>query len=430
MKIILKQIRKTVVFLFFIVLSGGVGYSLGQKKISFSLNQSRNFPQVTIERVLPTDKQGKVDFSLFWQVWDKLEEKHLNRKDFNYEKMVYGAISGLTSSLDDPYTFFLPPVENKETKDDLRGDFEGVGIQIGYNKDKQLAVIAPLSGTPAESAGLKPGDVITKIIDQSNNVDKETFDITLPEAVRLIRGKKGSEVTLSIFREGKDKVFDVTLKRDTIVVKSVEVSFVENINKRVAVLKLSRFGERTDEEWEQAVAEIKDQRSNLPAGKAGIKNYGGIVLDLRNNPGGFLQGSVFICSEFLGSGVIVQQDSGVNGKEIYQVDRRGSLLTDPLVVLINGGSASASEIVAGALQDAKRAKIVGEKSFGKGTVQEAEDLTNGAGLHITVSRGLLPSGRSIDKEGITPDIEIKVPEEETDDTKDLQLEKAIEILTK
>lgn len=422
MKITLKQIRKAVVILFFMVLSGGVGYSLGQKKIFFSLNQNRNFPQITIERALPADKQGKVDFSLFWQVWDKLEEKHLNRKDFDYNKMIYGAISGLTASLDDPYTVFLPPVENKETKDDLRGDFEGVGIQIGYNKNKQLAVVAPLDGTPAESAGLKSGDVITRIVDQPNNVDKETLGIALPEAVRLIRGKRGTSVTLSIFREGKDKIFDVTLKRDTIVVKSVEVSFVENNNKKVAVLKLSRFGERTYEEWEDAVAQIKDQRSK-------IKNYGGIVLDLRNNPGGFLQGSVFIGSEFLESGVIVQQDSGVNGKEIYQVDRKGSLITDPLVVLINSGSASASEIVAGALQDTKRAKIVGEKSFGKGTVQEAEDFAGGAGLHITVSRWLLPSGKSIDKEGITPDIEVKVPEEEKDDTKDLQLQKAIETLT-
>jgi len=422
MKITLKQIRKAVVILFFMVLSGGVGYSLGQKKISFSLNQSRNFPQITIERALPADKQGKVDFSLFWQVWDKLEEKHLNRKDFDYNKMIYGAISGLTASLDDPYTVFLPPAENKETKDDLRGDFEGVGIQIGYNKNKQLAVVAPLDGTPAEAAGLKSGDVITRIVDQPNNVDKETLDIALPEAVRLIRGKRGTSVTLSIFREGKDKIFDVTLKRDTIVVKSVEVSFVENNNKKVAVLKLSRFGERTYEEWEEAVTKIQDQKSK-------IKNYGGIVLDLRNNPGGFLQGSVFIGSEFLESGVIVQQDSGVNGKEIYQVDRKGSLITDPLVVLINSGSASASEIVAGTLQDTKRAKIVGEKSFGKGTVQEAEDLAGGAGLHITVSRWLLPSGRSIDKEGITPDIEVKVPEEEKDDTKDLQLQKAIETLT-
>ncbi len=422
MKITLKQIRKAVIILFFMVLSGGVGYSLGQKKISFYLNQSRNFPQITIERVLPADKQGKVDFSLFWQVWDKLEEKHLNRKGFDYKKMIYGAISGLTASLDDPYTVFLPPAENKETKDDLRGDFEGVGIQIGYNKNKQLAVIAPLEGTPAKSAGLKSGDVITRIVDQSNNVDRETLDIALPEAVRLIRGKRGSSVTLSIFREGKDKIFDVTLKRDTIVVKSVEVSFIENNNKKVAVLKLSRFGERTYEEWEEAVTEIKDQKSK-------IKNYGGVVLDLRNNPGGFLQGSVFIGSEFLESGVIVQQDSGVNGKEIYQVDRKGSLITDPLVVLINNGSASASEIVAGALQDTKRAKIIGEKSFGKGTVQEAEDLTGGAGLHITVSRWLLPSGRSIDKEGITPDIEVKVPEEEKDDTKDPQLQKAIETLT-
>jgi len=421
MKLTLSQIRKTVLIIVLAVFSGGIGYKLGQSKISF--NKGKFLPSVNVQRVLPANKQGKVDFNLFWLVWDRLEEKHLNRKDFDYQKMIYGAISGMVASIDDPYTVFLPPSENKDTKDDLRGDFEGVGIQIGYNKDKQLSVVAPLDGTPAKEAGLKSGDVITKIVDKANGVDQDTSEISLPEAVDLIRGKKGTKVVLSIYRDGNDKIFDVELKRDTIVVKSVEVDFKESNGKTIAILKLSRFGERTFDEWTAAVNQIQSS-------KLKTKNFGGIILDLRNNPGGFLDGSVFITSEFLESGIVVQQDSGDNGKEIYKVDRKGSFLTDPLVVLINGGSASASEIVAGALQETKRATLVGEKSFGKGSVQEAEDLIGGAGLHVTVSRWLLPSGKSIDKEGVSPDVEVKPDENETDDTKDLQLEKAIEILTK
>ncbi len=422
MKITLKQIRKGIIVLFFVVLAGGIGYSAGQSKISLQKN-SKGLPNLKIERILPLDKQSKVDFNLFWQVWDELEKKHLNRASLDYQKMIYGAISGMVASLDDPYTVFLPPSENKDSKDDLRGDFEGVGIQIGYNKDKLITVVAPLEGTPAKEAGLKSGDVITKIIDEPNSIDRETLDLSLPEAVRLIRGKKGTKVTLAIYRPKDDKNFEVDLKRDTIVVKSVELSFEQQNNKQVAVLKLSRFGERTDQEWQQAVDQIKqaEEKNN---------NFGGIVLDLRDNPGGFLQGAVFIASEFLSSSVVVQQDSGVIGKEIYKVNRQGSLLAEPLVVLINSGSASASEIVAGALQETKRATLVGEKSFGKGTVQEAEDLAGGAGLHVTVSRWLLPSGKSIDKEGILPDVEVKADEEQIDDTQDLVLQKAVEILTK
>ena len=423
MKLTLKQIRKVIIGLIFLVLAGGIGYRLGEQKTR--LETISSFPLVRVERTLPADKEGKVDFSLFWEVWDKLEISYLERKNIDYKKMVYGAISGMVASLGDPYTVFLPPTENKEAKSDLRGDFEGVGIQIGYNKEQKLAVVAPLSGTPAEAAGLKAGDMILKIVDEVQKVDRDTTGISLPEAVKLIRGPKGSVVKLTIQREGIEKPFEVVLKRETIVVKSVEVKFDEKNGKKIAILKLSRFGERTDQEWEEAVESIKKQEAL--AGQADINNFGGVILDLRNNPGGFLQGSVFIGSEFLAKGVIVQQDKGTDGNETYEVNRSGKLLKEELVVLVNGGSASASEIVAGALQETKRARLVGEKTFGKGTVQEAEDLPGGAGLHVTVARWLLPSGRSIDKEGVKPDVEVK--NDEKDLAKDAQLQKAIELLT-
>lgn len=433
MKVTLSEIRKGIIILFILLLSGGIGYHFGQKDAGLRFNQ-QNF---VLTETAGQDIEKKVDFSLFWVVWNKLEEKHLDRKNFDYQKMVWGAISGLASSLGDPYTSFLPPSENKDAKDDLRGDFEGVGIEIGYDKEKRLSVIAPLDGSPAKEAGLKAKDIILFIKDEVAGVNQDTSEILITEAVRLIRGKRGTKVTLTIYREGIDKPFDVTMKRDTIVIKSVRIGFEEFNKKTVAVIKLSRFGERTYQEWEEAVNQIKNEKSTLRL-RSGqeIQNFGGIVLDLRNNPGGFLEGAVFIASEFLpaspsqggSAGTVVQQDSGSNGKQILKVNRRGSLLSDPLVVLINEGSASASEIVAGALQEAKRARLVGVKSFGKGTVQEAEDLPGRAGLHITVARWLLPSGTSIDKAGVKPDIEVKADENDLEN--DLQLKKALEILTK
>jgi len=412
MKLTLKQIRKIIILLIFFLLVGAGGYYLGERN-TFSSKGSDLKP--IINRALPLNKKN-LDFDLFWKVWDNLETSYLDKGAIDYQKMIYGAISGMVASLGDPYTVFLPPSENSESKSDLRGDFEGVGIQIGYNKDQRLSVVAPLSGTPAESAGLRAGDIISRIVDEERKVDRDTVGISLPEAMRLIRGPKGSIVKLTLEREGVEKPFEVSLKRNIIVVKSVELKFEEKSGKKIAVLRLSRFGERTYDEWQEAVAKIKKENTTA------------VVLDLRNNPGGFLQGAIFVASEFLSSGAVVQQDAGAKGKETYEVNRKGSLLSEPLVVLINGGSASASEIVAGALQEKKRAILVGEKTFGKGTVQEPVDFEEGSGLHITIARWLLPSGKSIDKEGVKPDFEVKA--DEKDPTKDPQLQKAIEILSK
>jgi len=396
MKIRLAQIRLFFFCLFLIFVSGFFGYKLGRGEIGFL--QKETSP-VEINFSNPKD----LDFSLFWDVWQRLERSYLDKKALNSQNMYWGAIKGMVEALGDPYTAFLPPSDNKQAKEDLSGEFEGVGIQLGY-KDSQLAVIAPLKGTPAWEAGIKAGDLILKI------EDKETGGITLPEAVKLIRGPKGTKIKLTLFHEGEKEPYEVVIVRDKITVPSVELEFIGE----VAHLKLTRFGDKTGEEWEKAVGEILE--------KGRVK---GVILDLRDNPGGYLAGAIFIASEFLDKGVVVQQEGASGVKETFSVNRQGKLTKVKLVVLVNEGSASASEIVAGAIQDYGRAKIVGKKTFGKGTIQEAQELKDGAGLHITTARWLLPKGRSIAEEGIIPDIEIKDdPKTEVDE----QLEEAIKLI--
>lgn len=367
----------------------------------------------------------KPDLVLFWDVWDRVAANFIDKKAIDPKKMIYGAISGMVSSLGDPYTVFLTPSQNKETKEELGGSFEGIGAQLGI-KDKKIVVIAPLSGTPAEKIGLKPNDWIIKID------DKETFDLTLPEAVSRIRGKKGTLVKLSIYHavskseneaspstnlptyDTEGKPVEVEIVRDTILIKSVEVKYVN----RIAHLKLLRFGDDTNGQWNNAVSEI--------ARKYKSGEIKGMVLDVRNNPGGYLTGSAYIGSEFLKGGNVVLIENSRGEKTPYEVERSGKLLDIPMVVLINEGSASASEIVAGALQDRSRAKLVGQKSFGKGSVQEVQELTDGAGLHITTSKWLLPSGKWINGTGLIPDVKVEMDEKNPD--KDPQLDKAIEML--
>lgn len=403
-KLNLRSARLIIIVVLLVVVSGWTGFWLGTHQFQIDFSQKGI---VKIDRKIPADKQD-VDFALFWEVWDRLEENYLNKEEIDPAQMVFGAIQGMVASLDDPYTVFLKPPENKEVKEDLNGAFEGVGIQLGY-KDDQLAVMAPLKGTPADKAGVKAGDLILKINEEAAN------ELSADEAAQKIRGPKGTKVKLTLLHSGEKESYEVEITRETIIVPSVEVDFLSDNGQTVAHLKLLKFGDRTAEEWEKAVNQILDYQPQVK----------GIVLDLRNNPGGYLTGSVFIASEFLSSGVIVQQEQANGFKETYSVDRQGKLLAQPLVVLINEGSASASEIVAGSLRDHQRVRIVGTKSFGKGTIQEAEDLPGGAGLHITTARWLLPSGESIDEVGLKPDVEIKDdPETEADE----QLAKAIEAL--
>ena len=369
--------------------------------------------------VVTSDTGDKMNLTLMWKVKDKLSQTFLEKDKMIDGKMEYGAIKGMVAALDDPYTVFLNPDENKSTNESLAGEFGGVGISLGY-KDKTLAVMSPLVGSPAEKAGVKAGDLILHITDKVNNVDKDTTDLALNEAVSLIRGKIGTEVTLKMYREGKTDTYDVVLKRDNIVVPSIVLEWKEQNGKKVAWVQISQFTEKLFTDWPETVKKIKAEETK--------GNFGGIVLDLRNNPGGYLQASVLVASDFIKEGTIVTQKSYDGSEEKYNVEEgMGNLLNEKLVVLVNGGSASASEILAGALKDYNRAKLVGEKSFGKGTVQQPEDFSDGSGLHITIAKWLLPNGKNIHKEGIMPDVEVKL----NDDTKtDLQLEKAIETLLK
>ncbi len=382
------------------------GWQWGEGGIS--RRREVNAPLITVSNQA-TPSQVNVDFAPFWQVWDIVTSRYLERDQIDPQKLVWGAIAGMVKAIGDPYTAFLTPEENREVKEELEGVYSGVGIQLGF-KDKKLVVIAPLSGTPAEAAGVQAGDFILKID------DKETADLSLPEAVKMIRGAVGTKVKLTFLREGKNEPFDLELTRASIVVKSVEVKIKSTPKGKVAVIKLSRFGEKTNEEWDEAVSQV------LSA------NVKGVVLDVRNNPGGFLNGAVYVASEFL-TGKIVGQ-AGIDGDpQFITAGRKGKLLSMPLVALVNKGSASAAEIVAGALQVRGRAKLVGETTFGKGTIQDTNDLPSGGGVHVTIAKWLLPNGQDINGSGVKPDVEVAVGEQDLQQEQDPQLDKALEILT-
>ena len=420
------QFRNIVIIIALLVLAGGIGYQLGERRTRVIISPNK---QIIVNQEAPP--QLSVDFSLFWDVWQRLFRSYVDAANLNKAKMVEGAIAGMVNSLGDPYTVFLPPKENTDFKQDLGGAFEGIGAQLGM-KDGHIIVATPLKGNPAEKAGIKAGDFILKVNDE------DTVGWSLPQAVSKIRGPRGTTVKLTILHDGDRKPMEFSIIRDTITVPSVEswVKYAREIQEisgvkgaadlstkpgKVAYLRLSRFGDHSNDEWNKAVSDL------LAASRAdGLLK--GLIFDLRNNPGGYLQGAVFIGSEFIKSGTVVSQVNSDGTRENYPVDRVGKLLDIPVVVLINKGSASAAEIVAGALRDFKRATIVGETSFGKGSVQTPQDLPGGAGLHITTGKWLLPKGDWINKKGIVPDV--VVPLDDADATYDAQLAKAVELLLK
>lgn len=417
-KLSLSKIRSILLAVLVAVVFGGAGFVFGERVGKIKARTDLSTLEAVVNKDNPLGK--KADFALFWEVWRRLEKDYLEPTDIDPQQMVYGAIEGMTASLDDPYTTFLPPTDNQASREDLAGEFAGVGIQLGFI-DKTLGVMSPLPDQPAEKAGIKAGDLILHIKDEQKKIDQDTDGMNLQEAVRIIRGTKGTKVTLTIFRENNGGAKEITLVRDMIMVPSVELKFVDEKGTeaeggKYAHLRVIRFGERTMEEWTESVDKILAR-----------KDLKGIVLDLRNNPGGFLQRAIDLASEFIGSGVIVKQAGRVDSED-FNVNRRGKLIGQKMVVLINRGSASASEILAGALRDRIGTKLVGEKSFGKGTVQEAQELAGGAGLHVTIAKWLLPSGVNIHKNGLDPDVEVKEASDSATTKIDNQLIRAIEEL--
>jgi len=358
-----------------------------------------------------SDKTDKVDFNLFWDVWSLLEKKYIEQP-LDYKKMLYGAIDGMVSSLDDPYTNFMDPEKAEEFKEEIDGNFEGIGAEIGI-KNNQLTIIAPLSDSPAEKADLRARDAILEID------GKNTSEMNLIEAVYLIRGSKGTEVKLIIGREGEDTK-EYKIIRDKIEVKSVEWKKIKSAEKNdIAYIELSSFGESTANDLKKISTEILKAKPK------------GIILDLRNNTGGYLETSIEVASIFMKKGeTVTYQVSTEEGKDKkeYKTEGGDRLSSLPLVILVNNGSASASEILAGALNENLSIPLVGETTYGKGSVQQLEYLDNGSSLRITIAKWLTPSGKNINHEGIEPTHKIELTEDDYNKDRDPQLAKAKELI--
>lgn len=349
-----------------------------------------------------------VDFNLFWKVWDLLKKDYVDQNKLDDKTMFYGALKGLVESTDDPYTVFMEPKLAKEFSNDLAGTFEGIGAEIGKKGDV-VTIIAPLADMPAEKAGLKSGDKILAIN------GKTTSGMAVDEAVSKIRGPKGTEVTLTIFRDSFDKPQDFKIIRQAIVVKSVRTELRDD---KIFVMTITNFNDDTSELFKQAVQ------------KAVELNPKGIILDLRNNPGGYLETAIDVASEWIDQGAVVTEQFNPEKKNEYSHRGQARLKDFPTVALVNQGSASASEIVSGALKDDGQATIVGMKTFGKGSVQTLEDLQDGSSVKITVAKWLTPKGYNINEQGIEPDVKVDLTLDDYNKNKDPQMDKAVEILNK
>lgn len=351
-----------------------------------------------------------IDLSLFWKVWQTLDDRYLRADAIDDEKMIYGSIRGLVDSLDDPYTVYLSPDETKEFKDSLNGSLEGIGAELTI-RDYNLVVVSPLKNSPAERAGLKPGDIIYKID------GKIASEMTLYDAVMSIRGEVGTEVLLTIIRKGIDDTLVIKIVREHVDIESVSM---EDKGDGVFLISVNQFSDDTKTEFSERISRIL------------LNDPKGIILDLRFNGGGYLDIAIDMLSEFLSGQkeVVTMKRKNENDTEKVFVYGNARVPDLPIAVLVNNGSASASEIVAGAIQDYNRGIVIGEQTFGKGTVQEVETFNDGSSLRMTVAEWFTPSGRGIDKVGITPDIIVEMDEDAYyKDKIDPQMDKAVSYLS-
>lgn len=403
---ILKNSSAMGIFLAFVIgtIAGGF-FNISETDRILSKSDSLAYSPEVKEIFLGSNPKEEIDFDLYWEVWDKIKSSYVDTNQLSDQELFYGSLRGLAEATDDPYTMFMDPEEAKEFNDDLAGTFEGIGAEIGIRKDMPT-VIAPLDGMPAQKAGLRAGDKIYAV----NN--EPTIGLSLNDIIKKIRGPKNTEVTLTIIR-GDDKPSDIKITRSVIVTKSVKTEFRSD---GIYVIKLSNFNNDTQQLFNEAVNDILTKKPK------------GIILDLRNNPGGYLETSVSLASEWVKEGPIVAEQFNNNRRNEYPARGRARLSNFPTVVLVNQGSASASEILAGALRDYKLAKIVGETTYGKGSVQSLSDLSGGATLKITVAKWLTPAGDYINDKGLEPDIKVEMTMDDVDNERDPQLDKALEIL--
>ena len=405
----LKRILAPVGLIFAFLIVFYSGFSFGQ----LDLAEAGRMNAVSASLNGVKDKPESVDFTLFWKAWNIVNEKYVKTRKATStateQDRIYGAIKGMVDSMGDPYTTFFPPQQALQFQTEIDGNFEGVGMEMGI-KEGILTVITPIKGSPAEIAGIKSGDKILKIDDQTAN-------ISIDEAIKKIRGKKGTIVSLTIARQGVDAPIEFKLTRDVINLPTLDTKIDQKNG--IFTIHLYTFSAQSANLFRGALRDFVNSGSNK------------LILDLRGNPGGFLDAAVDMASWFLAPGqVVVREDYGRGKPETVEKSFGYNIFNSSLkmVILIDGGSASASEILAGALSEHGKAKLVGTKSFGKGSVQELINLTPDTALKVTIARWLTPNGKSISEEGLMPDYEVKVTEDDIKNLKDPQMEKAIELL--
>ena len=384
----MKKISKVIIIVAIVGLMFGAGYQIG------------------LEEAEVKSQPEEVDFSLFWEAYNRVQDLYVDSDKIDEEAIVHGAIRGMLDALDDPHTSFFDQDESRRFLDDVSGYYEGVGMEVGV-RDGEIQVISPIEGTPASRAGIRSGDIILEID------GKSTTDMGLEEAVDIMRGEEGTSVDIIIGRNRSTHEF--SLERAQIQMPSVDWELMED---NIAYIKIHYFHQELMTEFNEIVPEI----TSSPAEK--------IVLDLRNNPGGALDAALELSKFFLEEGDIIVKSQGVDGEigEVYNAGRSSVTFNQDLAILINQGSASASEILAEALRYHKEAQIVGKKSFGKGSIQTMVNLSDMSNLKITISNWVTPDGRLITDEGITPDYEVELTAEDIEADRDPQLDKAIEII--
>ncbi|NTW90302.1 MAG: S41 family peptidase [Candidatus Moranbacteria bacterium] len=407
-----RRLVRDVLVVFFILAALFVSYQFGvdHGKSQVNTADSGILSPGSVVFSNTASQEKTIDFSLYWKVWNVLKDKYVDRGNLDAKKLFYGSIKGMLAATGDPYTTFFDPEEQKSFNEDMSGKFEGIGAEMGM-RDDIITIIAPLDDAPAQKAGLRPNDRVLIIDGES------TTNLGLEAAVSKIRGQKGTEVKLTIYREGEDESREVSVVRDVINVKSVKTTFRDD---GIAVIRVSRFGDSTEKEFRDAVA-MTVKRSP----KA-------VVLDLRSNPGGLLNAAVSMASLMIPSGQTVVWEENGKGDRKAEKTEGGDVLSDiRTVVLIDEGSASASEILAGALhEDRDNVTLVGKKSYGKGSVQELISVGSDMSVKVTVARWLTPKGNQINEKGISPDAEVGITIDDIKNARDPQMDKAVEILGK
>lgn len=392
-----------------IILSVIVLFAVATGSFYFGVNHGTSKKLETIPVANAQQTLSNADFSLFWDAVQVIKNRYFDADKVTDQQILYGAIRGAFEALDDPYSGFFEPTDAKKFHEDLSGSFGGIGAEIGI-RSGQIVIVAPLKDTPAERAPLFAGDKILEVNGTS------TKGLSVEDAVKMIRGEPKTTVKLLILRDVWDEPKEVPIERAIITVPTLEWEMKTG---NIAYVKLNNFNANVPKLFYQAALQIIIQRPN------------GMILDLRNNPGGFLDVSIDLGGWFFERGkLIVKERYNTKDEDVFFANGNGVLAHVPLVVLINGGSASASEILAGALRDNRSVKLVGEKTFGKGTVQEVRDLKNGSSVKVSIAEWLTPNGTSINKKGIEPDYEVKMTEDDIKEKKDPQLEKAIDVLKK